>query len=524
MSTSDSSRSYITYDHLAISQSTVKQNEVVPQRRPLWHVVWVTGRKAIFMIIFTLLAIGLAVTHHLVYQYLEGKPPVKFSQRWTSRFATAIAFAFKSCLTVSVGLAFQEALWAAVRQRFFKIGSLDKLFTVQSNPLSFFCWDAITHGFLPMALAGIAWILPIAVIFTPGTLTVISSITQSFQPCFPPTSISESINTITSSAGPMSTVGSITPLLRNLAAQVVSGGSVVNIMTMPPLPDASNYSYTISFLGPALRCIEQPLPPLNDMNISLLYSGHQVDLGVTVINHVPSLNPSVISYHDQVPSPATERISGLNMAFLGIQESLYAYLTGNVTIAFPPFSTYPFTLNDTTLISTTSLLTSSTTISTSNNTAAYYLPTDLSTKLSELMANLAVSALVRSNITREVTCTITVLENVYGYNQFVLILAYGSAVVLSLVGLFVGIRATYVNGGPTGSTFSQLLVTTRNSTLDKLCKGHSLSSYNADELKKHRLKLGILNDLESGSVLDDSKHRFRQTAFGVQCEVSPITN
>jgi hypothetical protein len=69
-----------------------------------------------------------------------------------------------------------------------------------------------------------------------------------------------------------------------------------------------------------------------------------------------------------------------------------------------------------------------------------------------------------------------------------------------------------------------LLLKTRNSTLDELCEGHSLSSYNADELKKHRLRLGILNDLESGSVLDGSKHRFRKTAFGVQDEVSPITN
>ncbi|KIM71133.1 hypothetical protein PILCRDRAFT_830526 [Piloderma croceum F 1598] len=110
MSTSDSSRPYITYDYLAIPQRAIKRNEVVPKRRPLSHAVWVTGRKAIVMTIFTLLAI----THHLVYQYLQGKPHVKSSQRWTSRFATAMFFAFKSCLTLSVGLSFQEALWATV--------------------------------------------------------------------------------------------------------------------------------------------------------------------------------------------------------------------------------------------------------------------------------------------------------------------------------------------------------------------------------------------------------------------------
>jgi hypothetical protein len=231
------------------------------------------------MIIFTLLAIGLAVTHHLVYQHLEGKPPVKFSQRRTSRFATAMAFAFKSCLTVSVGLAFQEALWAAVRQRFFKIGSLDKLFTIQSNPLSFFCWEAIIHGFLPMVLAGIAWILPIAVIFTPGTLTVVPTITESFQPCSPPTSIPEAAGVmwqgqqVCYSYGCQSQYYDVAVPLHRLASLVITGGFITNSMLMTPFPDASNYSYTISFNGPALQCVEQPLPPLDP---KILYTAHQV--------------------------------------------------------------------------------------------------------------------------------------------------------------------------------------------------------------------------------------------------------
>ncbi|KIM71135.1 hypothetical protein PILCRDRAFT_830531 [Piloderma croceum F 1598] len=81
------------------------------------------------------------------------------------------------------------------------------------------------------------------------------------------------------------------------------------------------------------------------------------------------------------------------------------------------------------------------------NTTIYAMSTDLSMKLPELIVNLTVSGLLRSNITSEVTCTVAVDENVYWYNQFVLILAYGST------GLFVGNRATYVNGGPTGGIY-----------------------------------------------------------------------
>jgi hypothetical protein len=234
------------------------------------------------MVAFYLFAAGLAIAHHLFYQHLDGKA-VKGSQRWTNRFATAIAFAFKTSLTVSVSLAFQEALWAAVRQRFFKIGSLDKLFTVQSNPLSFFCWEGIIHGFMPLILAGIAWIVPIAVIFTPGALTVISSATHSDQLCSPPTAINDRMmwipNCTTSTAGgnpgPCNqSYSGISPSLEKVAAQVVTGGIVRNI-AISPLSPTSHYSYTIIFDGPALKCEEQPQSTIL-ISDNLYYYAYQV--------------------------------------------------------------------------------------------------------------------------------------------------------------------------------------------------------------------------------------------------------
>jgi hypothetical protein len=238
------------------------------------------------MVAFYLFAAGLAVAHHLFYQHLDGKA-VKGSQRWTNRFATAVAFAFKTSLTVSVSLAFQEALWAAVRQRFFKIGSLDKMFTVQSNPLSFFCWEGIVHGFMPLILAGIAWIVPIAVIFTPGALSVVSSSTLSYQPCSSPTSIdagdgmmwvdactTNNLPEATCAGEGTSTYGGIGFPLQKLAVQVVTGG-IVNTMVTSPLPDTSNYSYAITFNGPALKCEEQPLSTAQ-ISDYLFYYAYQV--------------------------------------------------------------------------------------------------------------------------------------------------------------------------------------------------------------------------------------------------------
>jgi hypothetical protein len=259
-------------------QRTVKPDKMDP-KTPLRRVVW---RSSMLMVAFYLLAVGLAIAHHLVYQHLDGKA-VKGSQRWISRFATALAFAFKTALTISISLAFQEALWAAVRRRFFRIESLDKLFTVQSNPLSFFCWEGIVHGSAPLILAGIAWIVPIAVIFTPGALSIIPSTTHSYQLCLPPTSINDRMmwvpNCTTNTGGANQglcnqSYSGISSSLQNLAAQVVTGGIVKNMVTTP-LSGTSNYSYTITFNGPALKCEEQPLAAAQMVDY-LFYYAYQV--------------------------------------------------------------------------------------------------------------------------------------------------------------------------------------------------------------------------------------------------------
>jgi hypothetical protein len=270
------------YDASAHLSIPVKQNVVDP-KKPLRQ-VWITGRRTIVMVAFYLMAVGLAIGHHLAYQHLDGKA-VMNSQRWTNRFATAVAFAFKTCLTVSVGLAFQEALWAVVRQRFFKIGSLDKLFTVQSNPLSFLCWEAIIHGFSPLFLAGISWLLPIAVVFTPGTLTVRSSTMLSIQPCSPPIRINASdgmmwVDGCTSGGMNEGTCagsgfGTIGLTLQKLSAQVITGGAVINAMVIPPLLDTLNYSYTINFDGPALKCEKQPFTSIQ-ISYYLSYLAYEV--------------------------------------------------------------------------------------------------------------------------------------------------------------------------------------------------------------------------------------------------------
>jgi uncharacterized membrane protein len=167
------------------------------------------------------------------------------------------------------------------------------------------------------------------------------------------------------------------------------------------------------------------------------------NLKVEVVNNSPSFSPSITSYNEEVPIAAPiaspNSTAPSNYPFVAIQESLYAYLIGFIQDGDRS--------NTTVRLEMTNL-----------HGDGYSYP-HLSTEVPELMANLTISALSISNITSGATCTTTVQENIYLYNRFVLFLAYGCAVALALVGLFIGVRAAWNNGIPTGSIFSQLLVT-----------------------------------------------------------------
>lgn len=90
------------------------------------------------MIGLLLLGVLIGIGHHLCYNFLNGKPVGRYSQGWILRIATGAAFIVKVAFEISVGIAISQFQWYAFRRRSFKIGSLDKVFTLQSDLLSFF--------------------------------------------------------------------------------------------------------------------------------------------------------------------------------------------------------------------------------------------------------------------------------------------------------------------------------------------------------------------------------------------------
>jgi len=133
------------------------------------------GKRSAYTLMFglLLLAVLVAVGHHLFYVYLNGREinEVVLPQTWVIRVGNAFAFLFKLSLVSAIGVAYAQGFWFFVRRKDIEIRSLDAMFGVLYNPALFLNLDLLLKTTLLFALAAISWILPITAVFSPGALT-----------------------------------------------------------------------------------------------------------------------------------------------------------------------------------------------------------------------------------------------------------------------------------------------------------------------------------------------------------------
>jgi|SRR5271163_222859 len=96
----------------------------------------------------------------------------------SSRYCICISF--KASLVAAVAIAFWQRFWYSARRTALQIQSLDAMFGVLVNPLKFFNADLILRTKVLFIMAVIAWILPIAAIFSPGAMTGIHPLRSLF--------------------------------------------------------------------------------------------------------------------------------------------------------------------------------------------------------------------------------------------------------------------------------------------------------------------------------------------------------
>lgn len=143
------------------------------QRIPTRHgITFAVGAILLSLVLGALVA----VAHHFFNARLDGEQVEQFfiSQAWTSHLNTGLAYAVKAAFVASVLLSLQQVFWRTVRRRFMPLGAIDGAASIDTSPKAFMNPATYTHFFSVVVIAGISYGLPVAAIFSPGSLGVAS--------------------------------------------------------------------------------------------------------------------------------------------------------------------------------------------------------------------------------------------------------------------------------------------------------------------------------------------------------------
>ncbi|CAN9193893.1 unnamed protein product [Alternaria alternata] len=132
-----------------------------------WHIYWTT--PALIVVLF-LAGFAAAVGHHSFYMHLDGQPAIE--QLKMVRYGTALAFFVKSTLVGTVIMCNRQRIWYTFRRKAMTINGIDGLFSATEDPTQFFLnWEMIRNGKLATLMAACTWLLPLASVLSPASLT-----------------------------------------------------------------------------------------------------------------------------------------------------------------------------------------------------------------------------------------------------------------------------------------------------------------------------------------------------------------
>ncbi|EUC56602.1 transmembrane protein, putative [Rhizoctonia solani AG-3 Rhs1AP] len=114
------------------------------------------------------------------------------------------------------------------------------------------------------------------------------------------------------------------------------------------------------------------------------------------------------------------------------------------------------------------------------------------------MQNVIISTVGFRMFQTEATCVTVDRANVYLYDAGVLISAYVAVVCVAITALGLGLYALKKNGHPGDTSFSGIVLATRNPTLDRICEGGRV------QLLESRVKFGLLRSNERPAFGDSN--------------------
>lgn len=134
-----------------------------------------------------IIGIGAGISHHFYYSSLNGTlAHGPADQEWANCIGIGLAFLSKTSLIAGVEIARKQWLWLTLRKRFMSISAIDAMFGVTNDPILFRSRDMVLRAKIVTVMAAVIWILPLAAIFTPGTIAVVANDQETTSYCTVP--------------------------------------------------------------------------------------------------------------------------------------------------------------------------------------------------------------------------------------------------------------------------------------------------------------------------------------------------
>ncbi|XPS76825.1 hypothetical protein M3J09_008869 [Ascochyta lentis] len=243
----------------------------------------------VLIIGFFSLALLISIAHYIFFFYLSGRiadsnlAPIR--QSYVTASSLVFTTLFRANLLGSVSICFAQTLWRTLRDQPISVSAIESLFQMRSNPFEMANIQLFRSATLAFLIATYMWIVPLAVTFLPGALTIAARPFDSVEQVnasvinpmvtdnFDPLQNNEGIDSLYVGSGPdellwpgrmydawyRSSLPTIlspqvqTPLTE-LIEQVITTGEISD--TLPPYP-SRNSSQLLKFMGPQLACRPQ---------------------------------------------------------------------------------------------------------------------------------------------------------------------------------------------------------------------------------------------------------------------------
>ncbi|KUJ09794.1 uncharacterized protein LY89DRAFT_597817 [Mollisia scopiformis] len=299
-----------------------------------WGVKW--QKQPTYMLLFALGGLVLAVSHHAFYSALHGQlAGTNSKQQWAHNIGNIFAVLVVAMFHTANIRAYDQYLWSTVRGRAFSVANLDRIFSLTSDPTSFFSLEIMRKAPVTVLLALACWIMALAGVLPPGTLTVVPGIVKEKQNRSMP-----SLNWTSDSWLP-------DPLFYNFSGGadwqtptslvLTKTAQVAETMDLLPLdPPAINSSYMMPIRGPYIQC-----EPANSSELIFFnfYNNLLVEGGIYSETTQGSM-PINISVNDTAPVMLFFSAFDLTMAADWQPDRSYDYVNADIyndwVVPIPP--------------------------------------------------------------------------------------------------------------------------------------------------------------------------------------------